>query len=382
MNPHPELVKFIQTEAARGRTLQDIVYDLKTAGWDDDQTRTALEWLYGSHINDQLDQFYARPTNYVAAKKPFKLGMASIIGLVFIVFAIVGAAFLLLSGGGESNQQVFEKFIRNNLSASTFTQKFSTSGGEDGITGNANIKTDFSDPTTPKIEMTFDLIVDDDTDKGKVSVAYNIVSIGDDIWIRLESAEVELNDEARQLYNTLAKNGETAEDVLLNALGFGKTGNWRPYFRPDYADDLDAPLFDSFMVTTSLDINTVLGELIIGNLGDKANEAAAEILRSGTYSPNYESAIAEDINGTEYLVLEIALDNEKLVEINDKVAKLLELPDRHDAESLTTIFDSNKDIKIWINPDTYLPLKVVLEDDNFTVEYSDFNKSLDIQPPF
>jgi len=380
MNPHPELVKFIQTEAARGRTLQDIVYDLKTAGWDDGLTRTALEWLYGSHINDQLDQFYSRPTNYVNAKKPFKFGLIGILGLVFITFAVI-AAFVLLSGGGESNQQVYEKFIRNSLNTSTFTQKFSTSGGEDGITGDANIKTDFSDPTTPKIEMSFDLVVDDNTDKGKVSVTYDILSIEDDVWVRLESAGVELNDEARETYNALAKDGETAEDALLRSFGFGETGSWRPYPHPDYADDLDAPFFDSFVVAVGLDVNTVLGELIIGNLGSKANEAAAEILSSGAYTPNYESVVTENIDGTEYLVFEIALDNEKLVNINDKVAKILGLPDRHTAEDLATIFDSNKDIKIWINPDTYLPLRVVSEDDNLTIEYSDFNKKLDIQPP-
>ena len=125
-------------------------------------------------------------------------------------------------------------------------------------------------------------------------------------------------------------------------------------------------------------MNTVLGEMPIGNFGEASSIITENIINS--YTVDYEAVMIETIGSIEAMKLQVETNEESIRAVNLAVAEVLNLSDKQrgyitesNSENLVTSFT------VWVDPETYRPIRVSA--DGVEIEYSNFGSQLDITQP-
>lgn len=366
MNPqYKELIDYITSHHMQGTDPATLRQQLIDTGWDAATVDGAIQEVKNQNSTPNPappipDSF---STHMQSKPSRFPKQLIAVLALV-IVAAAAGAFFFLFRS--DSPEDVFAKFMAKNTEATTFTQTYSDNSESDADV-RAEAKTDFTDPTNPKSDILLTVSADNST--VTLRVEGRVIGIGDATYINYQAVDVDSDD-------SIVREQVEALGGAASFLGISNLNEWVEVDNSsNFTFGSGDPLQLQFI---GRGVNTVLGEMPIGNFGDKAGEIQA--LVEGMYTVNFENVTEEEVNGVNAMRFEVDLDETKVEDVNRQIADLLELSElQQSAISDLAFFEDSGDFTIWVNPNTYQPVKV--EAGDIMVEYSDFGGSYDISSP-
>ena len=396
MEHHDELKEYLRSHLEQGFNSDELIAQLKSAGWQDDHIQPALQWATAAYTRPapalheippatlEHTQIANPQPHHATASRMTKL-VPVIAGFLAALLLISTAAFFYIKAQKETPEQMFKATVVKSMQTGTFRQKI-TSDSNDNGTIVLDVKSDFSDPKNPKIAGTFAL--DADLNKqasidGSLSLKLDVVAIKDKVYIKPTELKIEnLTDEVRQQIRALSPDGSlTVEDLFRQTFDLGKDNEWRTY---DFSEALASESSFGKIASVGVSaINTVLGEFIIGNLGSSAKDYAQKALASGMYSINYKEAKSVKEGGDQYESYKLGVSHDKAKAFQTSLADSLGLSKREKEVLDLKGVINDETATLLISPKTHLPHKVSIASDveKTTVEYSDYGGNYSIAAP-
>lgn len=399
MQANDEVKEYIRSHLEQGFSPQEVVNQLKSAGWQDDHIQPALQWALAAHnkpapsLHDipsavvqpqsQTIATYAQSKRFYSMKKPIMLGIVTAVVLV-----AMSGLVLFARSAKESPQKTFESTVLQSMQTGTYRQKMTDGSNAEGAIV-LEAQSDFRDLKQPKmsgtVTMKYDL--DEQTSvKGTLSLKQDFVAIQNTVYLRTTEFAVDniSQDIEKQLLSLRKNPSDTVEDVLMESFGISALNVWGTYDVAKLNDFLAASggNFNATLASAVAASNTILGEFIIGNLGQKAQDSTQKLLSSGMYTIDYEKVKTEKEGSTEYRVYPLRVNQTKAKAYQTSLITSLGLSDRE--KDIINLKDSleSKDYTLWINPKTHVPYKAETTDNKaYKVEYSDFGANYTITAP-
>ncbi len=375
MDPkYNQLVQYIKAHHLQGTEPGLFRQELLKVGWDAAIVDKAIKHV---QVRTQADQ--VTPTSNVKATNPYpsslitnkkpRINLRMLFALV--VVAIVSlTGIVLLTHKTKSPNQVYDSFITENTKISTFTQKYTVNDAQSGTSIVTTAKTDFTEPDKPNADIDYNIKIDDE--KGSMDIRIHIIAINDDLYVNYENIDVKVSD-------AVAANGITSSMILSGLTDGIELNKWTKLSLPLVPGSYSAN--DPFSIATaSTAINTVLGQMPIGNFGPKTNDLKQLMLDS--YTVNFDNAKRENINGKDTMRFDIGINTQQLNDLNHKIISILNLSERHSAllDSLDRFQEADGDgFTVWVDTSNSHPVKV--EYQGVVIEYSDFGNPLSIKAP-
>lgn len=398
MERQEELKEYLRSHLEQGFNTTELIDHLRSAGWHDDHIQPALQWALAAHtapapaLSDlpPAQMHNTQPIMQSSSKKKTMFGKGKMLmaaGLAALLLVMISAGLFFKLQSKETPKQTFEKTIAASMRVGSFHQKFTDKSSEDGEVI-LDVQTDFRDPKTPKLSGTLTMTMDLDKQasvNGILTIKQQIIAIGDKVYVKTTDFKSEkLSDEIKNQLLLLSENkNASVDDVIMANFGIPKLNTWVSFDASDYGALLASQgTFTSVIATLGTSINTVLGQYIIGDLGANATQTATDAIASGIYTIDYKNVTKQNANNTEYLVYKVGLNNDKIKTFNTSLATKLGLSERD--KSIINEGDKlqDKTAVFWIDTERHLPYKVVFnQDENQTVEYSDFNANYSIKAP-
>lgn len=396
MQPSEQVKEYIRSHLEQGFSPQEIISQLKNAGWHDDHIQPAIQWALAAHTRpapalhdlpptttaQQPLQAYAPARASSSMRLPIALGM--IAALLLVGFAILVSA----RKGSESPQKTFELTVLKAMQTGTYRQKMTDSSESDG-TINLDVQSDFSDPKNPKLSGNVTMIYSLDSQasvQGTLTIKQDVVAIQNTVYLKTTNFDIENMDSEveSQLLSLRKKSTDTVEDVLMGSFGIKSLNTWEKYDASKLNDLIAASGgdFSAILASGVAASNTILGEFIMGDLGAKASETARQLISSGMYTVDYKAVKSEKEGTTTYKTFPLKVHSDQAKNFQNSLISSLGLSDREkDIIGLKEVLAA-EDYTLWINPSTHLPYKVTTSKSNkYKIEYSDFGAKYTITAP-
>lgn len=280
-----------------------------------------------------------------------------VLAIVVFVVGLLAIIYFFSSRQSVSPEQAFEDMLKGNLRTKSVTQNYNIVSSLANAT--INFDSDFSDPSMPRtsgaVHMTISFVSD-------IMMAFDIVSIADDAYVRYTDITVpDLSDE-----------DATKLDPILN--------KWAPLIE-DGRSVLTSDIAGADELVKGL--NTVLGEVIIGNFSDEQASEIYAALSDGVYTYDAAAVTSEHEDGVAVYRYEVTQDYEKLKAANLKAAEYAGVNNPDDY--IEAIFSGDaQSIVFWIAKDTRRLVKVETGSSDsamLTISYSNYDAQTAIEAP-
>lgn len=402
MEPGNEVKEYIRSHLEQGYSSDEIVHQLKSAGWHDDHILPAMQWAKAAYERPAPGLHEISPASLTShpssmrhpsspTKKSKRVLLAFAVSLLVILLG-VGSFVLYDKLSKESPKQTFEKTVLKSMQTGTYRQLFTDTSSSDGrIT--VDVQTDFRNPKTPKMSGSMTMIMDLDRQasvKGTLTIKQEIIAVEDKVYIKTTEFKADnVNNEIREQLLSLRSGDPDAsvESILMSSLGVTEMDSWVEFdvanFEAFSLTQGDSTL-SGVMARLAAAINTVLGQFIVGDLGTQAPQLSKDLLSSGVFSIDYNKVSKQTENGVSYLAYPLNINEDTSKNFNLTLIEKLGLSEREkgvindDADKELSL----KDTTVWINPQTHLPYKLALDKEGTqSIEYSDFGANYNIVTP-
>lgn len=292
-----------------------------------------------------------------------------------LAFASI-AALLVLGGGGyaayawwsyqRSPEKLFTDMLAKSMTVKTFTQTHTAELVDNDLgidtTASLTIDSDFSDIKNPKIKVVVETLYR--FPDASVSRSGDIIAPGGDrYFMRLTSASEEGNQSS--LYTLLF-----SDVAQLNPI----KNTWI-----SVEDTADSGALSSAMFALPIPVgllNTVRGELIIGNVDE---ETRGKLLAFQREQQVYKVVSSQEVTlgGRAMVKYNIQFNEDKTIAYND----LLPVPELEGSYGM--LGSDIESYELYVDRSTKLLVKEVIieEDSQLTIEYTNFGQPLNITAP-
>ena len=284
--------------------------------------------------------------------KPAKSGRRKlwlIAGVVILALAVL-AALLGLNATALTPEKRFAKALENHLMVTTISQDYATVG--EGLNFTLNTETDFTDPKESKTGGTLSMDVDSQGVVMKME--------GEAVSPKPGEGYAKYSEYVWELFGQEADLTDDVKDKWVRLDG-----------------DEEAIAADP--AAGIIDVNTPLGEVIVGNFDPGLRQEILNKIRAdNTYKiTSFEN---EDVDGQKTVRYEVELNKEKLKELNDFVAEKLGIEN--------TVNDVLTDkFTLWVDKNTNRFVKVELKQEEggtlitSTVTLGEYGEPVNIATP-
>ena len=290
-------------------------------------------------------------------KKPISMALA--FGIAIFALIAVGVGLVLYQNRDLGPVATFDRMIEQSLDTDTFTQRYLTDVGFAKF--DVTARSDFSDIMSPAINADMNIEI---SFFGDLKLETELTAIEDDVYLRYENVEINVDE-------SQAAGGEIP-DELINA-----------WFQ--LVDDGLSVANDDFSLgDLSTGINTVLGQVLIGNFSDEQDEQILNFIdENPIYMYEEADVVSEDVDGVDTYKYQITINTENLSELTRLVAPMLGITDEAEVEEQIASLQEPTEFTVWVTKGSRQLHKVEFgeEDATSTVEYSDYNDGLRVEAP-
>ncbi len=386
--PHPELLQYIQAELAQGYTIDQIAIAARTAGWGDQQIKICIDWINNDYANRQMSvaQTYASNAQYVNSRPPsLSRRLLGIFGSLFIVAAILIASFLIYSGLTTKTSDALQPMVQKNLTQTSLQKTLTTKFGKDGGSLTAVCRCDFSLPAEPKAEIQIDITYPIESTRNatnQILIKAESIVIGDTAWVRLNDAQIIIDDVTRSSFADKTESGETTDDAIKAYYDIQDVGYWSQHFGfTTFTGGTSDGSLHSTLLPYIYGMATVFNDFLIGNFGTQAATVQSNIETLDVYKVTALSRGAESFNGVPTTVYDISINREAYERLASELDTTFKFSERH-LEQLknNTYTGLIGDFKAWSDEQGKL-YKVASLDSTTSIEYADHGAVYTIAPP-
>lgn len=400
MEPGNEVKEYIRGHLEQGFSSDEIIHQLKSAGWHDDHILPAMQWAKAAYERPAPGLHEISPAIPVSsthangskfgARKSSKRAFVAVFAVIVLLVISAGGVFAYTALSKESAKQTFEKTVLKSMQTGTYHQKFTDKSSKEGEIV-VNVQSDFRNPKSPKVSGEMSMIMDLDAQasiKGTLTIKQEIVAIDDKVYVKTTEFKAEnISNEIKDQLLSLATGDPnvTVESVLMASFGVTELDAWTEYDISNFeafSITQGESILSGIMAKLGATINTVTGQFIVGDLGSQAPQLSKDLLSSGAFTIDYNRITTQSEGGVNYLIYPLNLNKDASKNFNLSLIEKLGLSEREKGINNEDDQVSLEDTIIWINPKTHLPHKLVFDKENTqSIEYSDFGANYNIKAP-